>query len=552
MTGAAARPIGWVLIFMMVVGTGWEAFSHGPATLTFAGVTAIAVVGYQLVFGQAGALSLAQGAFFGIGAYAAGLMSVGGLDDLAVTGPAGVLAGMVAAALIALPVLRLGSHYFALATLVLAQLVHLVAVNWLAVTGGANGLYGIAPPQVFGVGLGLGWQGAAIAWGGVAFAIAVWMALLPRRRRIALSLLRADPNTAAATGIRGDWLRFWLFVAGAGMAGLAGSLQAHLVGVVSPAVTAFPVMVTILAAAVVGGRGSVLGAVLGAVLLVHLPEWVRPLEEHYLLAHGALLLIAILLIPEGIAGLLRRQMEPISSERSVPDDKVLERLSNKPGAALDATGLRKRFGGVVALDGVDLSVAPGEIVGLIGPNGSGKTTALNLLSGFEVADGGSVRLDGEEIAHRSPAARARLGLGRTFQHPTIPADLGGKAVFLAAPSPDAASIGDVVLARLAGERDASPGSHDLARALANKPTVLLLDEPAAGLSSEEQRRLAGLLRDLSSNGLAIVVVEHTMDFLSRVADRLVCLSAGQVLAEGFPETVLKDEAVRRLYLGETP
>ena len=249
----AARSLGWGMVGLIALGAVFEAAAHGPATLTFAGVTAVSVIGYQLVFGQAGALSLAQGAFFGIGAYAAGLLSIGGVGDLAATGAAGIGAAVLAAAIVALPVLRLGSHYFALATLVLAQLVHLTAVNWQEVTGGANGIYGVAPPQLLGVPLGSAWEGAALAWGAVALACGVWAVLLPRRRRIALSLLRADPHAAAATGIRGPMLRFQLFLAGAGLAGLAGSLQAHLVGVVSPAVTAFPVMVTILAAAVVGG-----------------------------------------------------------------------------------------------------------------------------------------------------------------------------------------------------------------------------------------------------------------------------------------------------------
>jgi branched-chain amino acid transport system permease protein len=542
--------------------------------MTLAGIYAIAVLGYQLIFGRLGALSLAQGCFFGIGAYVTGLLGIH--QDWGF--PASFLASLAVPALIAgivaIPVLRLESHYFALATLGISQIALLVGVNWTDVTGGANGLHGVPEIRVVGAAIFSSEAMLLIVWVILAGAVLIFQWLVRGRRAHRLALLREAPEAAAAAGIDIGASRLTLFVASAAFGGGAGALQAHSIGVVSPAVLEFQVMVTILAMTMIGGRDHPAGAILGAILLVHLPEWFRFLEAHYLIAYGAALLVAVIMMPRGIAGFLDRWLGP--SEKLQP--LMAAAPSEKPGRAvagvagpnskgLHLEGLSKSYGGLIALDDVSLTLMPGEIVGLIGPNGSGKSTLINLASGGQVPDAGSVRLGASTLSNRPPHARARAGLARTFQTPAEVTGLSAMASVLAA-CPRALDdesafrlardcLNRVGLASLDDRRSGtlSPAEArglDLARALAGRPYILLLDEPAAGLSPAERDALALCLKGLADDGLGLMIVDHTMDFLLPLADRVVCLAAGKVVAEGTPAAVSKNSAAIAAYFGGTP
>ena len=261
--------------------------SYALRLATLAGAQALLVLGYQLVFGHAGALSLAQGALFGLGAYVAALLSLHAPWSAGLALPAAVLAAMLVAALVGIVVLRLETHYFALATLAVAQLVHIGAVNLEALTGGANGLPGVPPASLPGITVARGWPMLLLSWG--LFAVAGWIVArtMAGLSGLALDLSREHPAAAQSVGIDVAALRFTAFVAGAGLAGLAGALHAHVIGVVSPDVADMPVMVGCLIATVVGGRRAVVGAALGAILLTHAPEWFRFLENRHLIAFGA-------------------------------------------------------------------------------------------------------------------------------------------------------------------------------------------------------------------------------------------------------------------------
>lgn len=514
------------------------------------GLHAAASIGFQLIFGRLGLLMLAQGALFGLGAYATAMITAHlGLDPwFGVAGAIG-LGAMVALA-IAGPVARLESHYVALATLALAQLVLLTATHGGEWTGGSNGLYGIPPLSFAGIVIVEGPALALVSWFGVLLSLVVAAAVTGGSARARHATIREAPLVAAALGIDAARARLILFPVAGALAALAGALQAHGLGVVSPAVLRFDVMITVLAIAVIGGRGSPWGAVAAACLLVPLPEVFRELESYYLVAYGAVLLGVMVALPGGVDGLIRRAL-PDRTDTLPPVQPL--RFGTE---TLLTEHLGKSFGGNRALADLSLCLEPGSITGLIGPNGSGKTTALNLISGIVGADTGHVRIGDRDLSGLLPIRRAQAGLARGFQHSVFPSELTVlQAVSAGATLGQGRAALDLV--GLTARHDVPVGSLgtgetrllDLARAVATQPSVLLLDEPAAGLTASERARLSGVLETLRRAGLAILIVEHRMDFLMAISDRVVCLVAGETAASGTPDQVRADPRVRAAYLG---
>ncbi|MDB5408218.1 MAG: transporter ATP-binding protein [Rhodospirillales bacterium] len=558
--------------------------SYSLRLMSVAGVYALLTLGYQFIFGQAGALSLAQGTFFGCGAYVTGILGSQLGWGFSATFPLSLLAPVLLAGLVAAPVLRLESHYFALATLGIGQVMLLIAVHWQVVTGGANGLAGIPGIVLFGATLPRGLPLLATIWGIVAFAALFARLLTCGAWGLAFTVVREDPLAAAASGIDAAALRFAAFLLSALYAGAAGALYVHTILVVSPEVLEFPVMVAVLTMAVIGGRARIAGAILGAVLLVHLPEWLRFVGGTYLVAYGGALLFFIVLAPDGLVGaaeLLLARLRP--ARPGVPPAAIAlpPRVACAPVLAID--DLAKSFGGIAAVAGVSLSIAPGEIVGLIGPNGSGKTTLVNLVTGLYRPDRGAVRLGERALAGLPPAAIARAGIGRTFQNgnsleamsaldsvATARLAVGAALAFRRVLRPVASrrtlalargeamhclellGVAAVAMQRCRALPYGTRRRVEIARALALQPAVLLLDEPAAGLDGAEQDDLARRLGELAQGGIAILVIEHNMDFLMGLAQRIVCLDRGRVLAVGTPAAIRRDPDVLTAYLGAAP
>jgi branched-chain amino acid transport system permease protein len=593
-----ATPI-WLPAAAVVALLGAAAGAYEQRLLAIAGCYALAVLGYQFIFGRIGALSLAQGAFFGLGAYASALLALKLGWDFLRSFPAAIALALVLAALVGGTVLRLASHYFALATLAVAELLHLLAIEWIALTGGGNGLPNVPGLVLLDWTVPRGWPVTAFVWGWVALGV-----LLARNYARSLygdgaRLLRAEPLAAAAASIDEAGRRMAAFLLSAGFGAAGGALYVHTLGVVSAEAMQFDVMVLILCMTVIGGRHGAAGALVGALLLVHLPEWFRAFEGWRYLAYGAGLLLVIVAAPEGIAGAVEALWQrsfgapPVPAPRVAAPTKVREapaavtRPYADDRAILAVQALSIAFGGNRALAGVTMFVRPGEILGLIGPNGSGKTTLLNLMSGFHRPESGQIFLDGREITHLRAWQRASAGVARSFQHGALAGDLTALDNVAVAANAVAANvaarasragIGDVFrlpgqdpkrrraraaalaaldaagAAKIAGKRGADLSAAErrrveLARALVAEPKVMLLDEPAAGLAEAEKIALRAALRDIAARGIGIVVVDHGMPFLMALASRVVCLDAGRVIASGTPAEVAADPEVRRAYLG---
>lgn len=537
------------------------ASSYDQRILTLSGVYVILVLGYQFIFGHAGSLSLAQGAFFGTGAYVTGILgSQFGLGFL-LTFPLSITVSAAVATLVAIPVLRLKTHYFALATLALSQLLLLVAVNWESVTGGANGLAGVPPVTIGDWTFTRGLPLLAFVWAIAGLAMLVAYQQMSPRRTAAFTVMRETPLAAAAFGIDDSLMRLRAFLLSAAFGGAAGALFVHTNRVVSPETLGFGVMITCLTMTVVGGRFGVAGAVVGAILLTHLPEWFRVLDAYYLVAVGVLLLASVVFAPDGIVALIApRKTTSVGSQGPTKDaaDPVLPTSKSN----LSAKNLSKRYGGVQALDSVSLELRSGEIVGVIGPNGAGKSTLANVLTGLAAPDQGSVFL-GEVDITAQPAHRiARAGLARTFQTPQLPDALSVYNVIATAQvhtNPERpASVGHALRQfdlEDHANTECSTLPHgvrrrvELCRAVATQPRVLVLDEPAAGLSPEEQLQIGTICETLAASGLAILLIDHNVEFLRPLATRLICMEAGRVIADASPEETLADPRVQDAYFG---
>jgi branched-chain amino acid transport system permease protein len=556
-----------------------NAYDH--RLLSLAGAYALMALGYQFIFGHAGQLALTQATFFGLGAYATGIASQRLGWDATATLPLSILVP-TALALALAPLARLKSHYFALATLAVAESVLLIVVQWRWLTGGANGIAGVPGLMLLGWSVPTGLPMLAAIW--LMVAILGWLAWRWQSGLggLAFQLARADEMAVASLGIDPARLRRLAFLAGAAAAGLGGAFYAHLNRVVSPESLGLPVMVGCLAMVVIGGRTRVAGAILGAVLIVHLPEWLRVLKDYYLIVYGLAILLAVVLAPDGLVGAalaLKQRLVP-EPPRPAPPPSVLPRPAARRGqhsVLLELAGVSKRFGGVHALEHVSLRIREGEVMGLIGPNGSGKTTLVNLVTGVYRPEAGRIVIAGTETSHLAPHAIARLGVARSFQAVKLAGAMTALDNVAVARTVEGSggAFGwgeDPRLTRARGEAmhclerlgvadaalkpvEALPHGQrrriEIARALATSPRLMLLDEPAAGLTEREQQELAEMLIGLAGSGITLLVIEHNMPFIMGIAQHMICLDRGRIVASGTPDEIRTNRRALAAYLGAT-
>jgi ABC-type branched-subunit amino acid transport system ATPase component len=468
--------------------------------------------------------------------------------------------------------MRVAGPYLAMMTIAFAFIVENVAIEWRGMTGGQNGLMGIAQPALGG---GLDGERAlvtlSVALAGLSLYLFHRLAHGPLGK--AMAAVRDSETAARAVGFNPVIVKTVAFALSAALTGLAGGLFASLMTFVAPSSFPFSQSILFLLAVVVGGAGYTLAPVLGAAVIVVLPETIAWLAEYRLLIFGALLLVVLWLAPEGILGTLARIWRPRPS-RAVAHSgfDIAAFLGGGDRPPLQVSGLTIAFGGVRAATDVALTAEPGRITALIGPNGAGKTTVLNMIGGFYRPDAGSVRLGGRDLAGAPAWKVARAGIARTYQTTQLFGSLsvidnvlaGLRAGHLGHPLSRAASgaerdTAEGLLAFVgytgALEAPAEALPHvdrrlvEIARALATRPKVLLLDEPAAGLMRADKDALGAVLRRLAGAGLAVILVEHDMGLVMGVSDDVVVLDAGRPIASGAPEAIRRDPKVKAAYLG---
>jgi len=543
----------------------------------------VLVSGLNLVVGFAGHLAIGYVALLTLGAYATSVLAAGNvMPALPVFGalPIAGLIGAVFGVIVGLPALRLRTFYFAMSTLGFATIVTQIALAWQSVTGGGIGIAGPEFPAPFNTPW--GFYGLCIAFA----AVATWMSANIARSRFGRALIAVrDAEVAAeATGISKPRMLIAIFLFAGALAAIAGGLFATLQTYITPDAFTFDLSVLFFIAILIGGRGSILGPLLGTIILTVLPEIAAPLASWSTFLYAVLLLVIVLVMPGGIAALLDfKNRRPLASNRAiVPRPAALADVVRRRagGKTLKLRGIALSFGNVKAIDGLDLDVAPGQIHGLIGPNGSGKTTTLNVISGYYAAKAGTMTLGDDVLPAGRPVLRAACGIARTFQTPRVIGEasvlqnvmiggsIEGRASFLEAmlalPRNGAderllaakarALLGVVGLEALADIRaDRLQHSElrfiEIARALMLDPDFLLLDEPAAGLSNDEIARLATLIKAVCGCGTGVLLVEHHADLIFDICQQVTVLNLGRTLAAGTPAEIRTHKEVVSAYLG---
>jgi len=539
-----------------------------------ADVYLIGAIFLNILRGEAGQISFGQGAIFGASAYAtamsAGVYGVPIVPAMLI----GVGAALVFGVLMALPALRVQGYYLAFVTLAAAVVFPELLRAYNDFTRAITGISVFVPHVGETIFWGMDWVAITILCCTIA-ALAVHAVIRSSRFGRQMRVAAASPEAALSLGISPPWLRIAAFAIAAVGTGVAGALYVPLFGFVS--LGAFPLSLSILLyfAVVVGGDSTLLGPIAGIYLLYVLPNNVlSSLVEYRLLIYGAIALGVMLFFPDGLVGSiktflqrkLRPTVAPLVSIATLVRGRTTGRDGNGADAApapaapsvLHAEGASKSFGAVRALDDMSLDVVAGEIHGLVGPNGSGKTTLLNALSAFIRLDSGRVTVDG--ASKRSARARARQGVGRTFQTPRVFEGLTmWENIDVTHHSPGADSALDpTALAEVRDLWDAVDAAAlphaqrrllEIVRVLKTDPRILLLDEPAAGLSAEERLAFADVLRILAHQlGIAVVLVEHDLTLVWQIADRITVMDEGRLLCSGTPEELNENPALEAVLL----
>jgi len=563
----------------------------------------IACLGLNIVLGYTGQLSLAQAAFWGVGAYTSALLTTKLGVNVWAAMPAAFVVAAFFGVLLGIPTLKLSGHYLAMTTIGFGIILQLILINTTWLTNGSDGIPGIPSPWIGPIQLN---EPSAFFYVAVlALVLLTWASIRLKGSRVGRALLAIRENEMAAEtmGIDTTFFKVMAFALSAAYAGFGGSLFAHSGShYISPDTFSFDQSVVMLAMAVLGGSGSAVGAIVGATLLSMLPELLRFLKDSYMMFYAAGIVAVMVFMPGGIASLVytlpvsRRLREWWASESPATKQLAQAGIAPRPpagpppapvtggaasnGVLLTISGLAKHFGGLKAVDGVDMQVRRGEIQALIGPNGSGKTTIINMLSGLYVPTAGKILFNGSDVTGHRPHSITAHGMARTFQNIRLFGELtvldnvmigqhcrSSAGLLRSVLQPPSQQKEEALMRQkaletlhfvgLSGKETAMAKSLpygqqrllELARALVSDPQLLLLDEPAAGLNAAETEALVELLFQIRDRGITILLVEHDMSLVMNVSDHITVLNFGKKIAEGSAEQIESNQEVIDAYLG---
>ncbi len=558
--------------------------------LNFIGIYSLVVMGLVLLTGHAGLASLGQAAFMGIGAYTTSILSSqAGLSPwLGIIG--GILLSIFVAWLIGLITLRLKGHFLALATLAWGIVLSGIMLNWRVVTGGANG-YGIdnkiPPLNIFNFELSEARQVYFVIW--ICVFIVLFLSINLMRSRVgrAIRSLRTGAVAAASFGVDVFGLKMLSFLLAAAYAALAGGLFAHLFRFVSPTSYGLNQSIDFMIMAVVGGLSSLWGALFGSAVFVILEEALKDVlpaligraGNYEAIAFGFILILALQLARKGLLPMVADVL-PKPQPLVVSQAEPLNRRGKTSESVnfLEVKKVGKSFGGLRAVDNLSFELKKGEILGLIGPNGAGKSTMFNMITGVYKPTDGMVMFKDKAISTLAAHTIAKQGIARTFQHLNLISSLSllenvalgsytrtssnfiqgmlglerrenASIRFEAVKQLERVGLAENAFDTVSSLPLGKQRLVEVARALMADPELLLLDEPAAGLRKHEKVELMTLLRKLQAEGISILLVEHDMEVVMQLAERIVVVNYGTKLAEGTPEEIRKNPQVLEAYLG---
>lgn len=563
--------------------------------LNYVGLASLVVLGLVLLTGVSGLTSFGQAAFVGIGAYTTAWFTtaMGGSPWLALLIALAIT--FLAAYAIGALTLRLSGHYLPLGTIAWGLSLYYLFGN-MDFLGQHDGIAGIQPLEIFGISLASGRNIYYLIWLCVLLGLWGTRNLLDSRPGRAIRALKSGQAMAESFGVNTARYKIIVFVYAALLACLSGWIYAHMQRAVSPSPFGLNYGIEYLFMAVVGGATNVWGAVIGAGLILTLKDQLQNVlpaifgtqSNFELIVFGLLMVLVLQYARDGVWPILAHWWDILtggsgrSERRRDPPPKAAvlpQRPRPETGkVVLEVDAIRKEFGGLVAVNDISFTLRAGEIMGLIGPNGAGKSTTFNLITGVLTPTSGIVRFQGERLDKLPAREISRLGVGRTFQHvqllPTMTvlenvalgahlrrnvgvvsaamhADRRIEAELLheAAVQLERVGLGDYMYEQAGNLALGQQRILEIARALASDPVLLLLDEPAAGLRYKEKQELAAVLGQLRSEGMSILLVEHDMDFVMNLTDRIVVMEFGTKLMEGTPAQVQASPAVRAAYLG---